>query len=516
MSDRPDDVTAGDAEFFEMSLDCLCVAGFDGYWKRLNPAWSRTLGWTREEMMAVPLIEFVHPDDRAGVLAARDHLYDGVPLRTLANRYRRKDGTYCWFEWRSVADPERGVVYCVARDVTADKEAQQALAEARAAHDRLQRQLMVADRLASVGTLAAGVAHEINNPLAYVMANLELLAEDVRALGGDALGDRAAEWSAMLRETLEGAERIRKIVRGLKTFSRTEDERRTVLEIMPVLELAIELASNEIRHRARLFKVYGPGPLVKADESRLGQVFTNLLVNAAHALPDRDADRHEIRVVTLTDAAGNAVIEVHDTGTGIPDDALGRIFDPFFTTKPFGTGTGLGLAICHKLVTDLGGHIAAANRPEGGAVLRVVLPPAGTTPSRPAGAGARDASTGKRRVAVLVIDDEPSVGASLTRLLREHDVTGVTSARQALELVRAGRWFDMILTDLMMPEMSGIELFEELVRHDPAIAPRIVFMTGGAFTAAAHAFLDRVPNERLEKPFGSAAIRELVARFARL
>ncbi|HSN28715.1 MAG TPA: PAS domain S-box protein, partial [Kofleriaceae bacterium] len=116
-----------EADFFEISLDHLCVAGFDGYWKRLNAAWTRTLGWTKEELMAVPLIEFVHPEDRVPTLDARNRLKDGVPLQTLANRYRRRDGTYCWFEWRSVSDPERQLVYAIARDISAEKEAQRTM-----------------------------------------------------------------------------------------------------------------------------------------------------------------------------------------------------------------------------------------------------------------------------------------------------------------------------------------------------------------------------------------------------
>ena len=482
-----------------MSLDHLCVAGFDGYWKRLNSSWTRTLGWTREEMMAVPLIEFVHPEDRDGVLAARNRLIDGVPLRTLVNRYRRKDGSYCWFEWRSVSDSRRELVYAVARDLTDQRRAQEM-------QHMMQRQLIVADRLASVGTLAGGVAHEINNPLAVVMANVDLLHQELRA-GGH------TEWAAMLEDAHEGAERIRKIVRGLMTFSRTPGERRSAIGVRPILELAVELASNELRHRARLVTELGPTPVVDGDESRLGQVFVNLLVNAAQALPDGNSDEHEIRITTSTDAHGRAVIEISDTGTGIPPELLEHIFDPFFTTKPVGIGTGLGLSICHGIVTAMGGEIHASNRPEGGAVFRVVLP-ASTRVGPRAPVQAREAPSMARRTSVLVVDDEMSVGLTLQRLLRGHEVTTVSSGKQALELVLAGNHFDVILSDLMMPGLSGMELFDEICRHRPELASRVVFMTGGAFTAAAASFLDRVPNERLEKPFSIAAVRAVVDRLA--
>jgi PAS domain S-box-containing protein len=353
-------------EFFEMSLDHLCVAGFDGYWKWLNPAWSRTLGWTDEELLSRPTIEFVHPEDRAATLGARGRLKDGEPVRALTNRYLCKDGSHRWFEWRSVAHVERQLVYCIARDVTADREAQEALRQLRDNSEHLRQQLLLADRMASVGTLAAGVAHEINNPLAYVMTNLQLLREELAH--GESLD--------LVTEALDGADRIRRIVRELIVFSRGEDGGRAVLDVRPVLDRAIELTHTQIRHRARLVKDYGEVPRVEADASRLGQVFISLLVNAVQAIADGAAETNEIRVTTATAPDGRAVIEVHDTGCGIPADALPRVFDPFFTTKPVGTGTGLGLAICHTIVTSLGGHIVAANREERGARLTVTLPAA--------------------------------------------------------------------------------------------------------------------------------------------
>jgi PAS domain S-box-containing protein len=482
----------GYATFFEMSLDHLCVAGFDGYWKRLNPSWSRTLGWTDEEMMAVPLIEFVHPDDRVGVLTARSNLTHGQPLLKLTNRYRRKDGSYRWFEWRSVADVPRELVYAIARDVTAERDAAAEL-------ERLRRQLMLADRMASVGTLAAGVAHEINNPLAYVCSNLDMLIEQL-----------ADEPLQMAREAREGADRIRTIVRGLKTFSRSEAERRRVIDVVPVLELSVNMANNEIRHRARLVRDFGPIPPVEADDSRLGQVFINLLVNAAQAIVEHDAEHNEIRITTSTDAAGNALIEVTDTGRGIPPDALEHIFEPFFTTKPPGVGTGLGLSICHNIVSAMGGQLVASNRPGGGASFRLTLPRA---TSAPAVAPPRlPPAPTTRRASVLVVDDDAAVATALARQLRQHEVTSVISAREALELLHAGKTFDVILSDLMMPGMSGMELHAEVLRMSPDLAARMVFITGGAFTAAANAFLDTIENERLDKPFTGADVRAAIER----
>lgn len=503
---RRAEAVPGGVEFFEMSLDHMCVAGFDGYLKRVNPSWTRTLGWTEAELRSRPSIEFVHPDDRAMTIAARSLLKRGEPLRALTNRYLCRDGTYRWFEWRSVSDPVREQVYATARDLTTER-------EAREAREQLQRQLILADRMASVGTLAAGVAHEINNPLAYVIANLDMLGEEMRHVNAASVAAQMAECVEMVGDAREGAERIRKIVRGLKTFSRAEEERRTVIEVRPVLELSIDMAFNEIRHRARLVKDYGEIPKVEVDDARLGQVFINLLVNAAQALPDGGAEENEIRVLTSTDALGRAVIEVRDTGAGIPEEVLGRIFEPFFTTKPVGVGTGLGLFVCHNIIASMGGEITATNLPGRGAVLRVTLPAAVDRAHERPGPTEPPVAPPSRRARVLVVDDERAVGVILARLLRDHDVTCVTAAREGLDLLMSDEAFDVVLCDLMMPAMSGMDLYDELARLRPEAAERMVFITGGAFTQAALSFLERVPNERIEKPFAAATVRALVQRF---
>lgn len=500
-------------DFFEMSLDHLCVAGLDGFLKRVNPSWTRTLGWTPEELMSRPSVEFVHPEDRDATLAGRGRLAAGTAMGPLTNRYLCKDGTYRWFEWRSVARPERGLVYAAARDVTEGKLAEERLREAQALQDKLQRQLVFADRMASVGTLAAGVAHEINNPLGAVAANIALIIEE---LGDGSCSESTSELREMAGEVEEGVERIRKIVRGLKTFSRAEQERRAVMDVRPVLELAINMTFNEIRHRARLVKDYGPTPMIEADDARVAQVMINLLVNAAQALPEGDSASNEIRIVTSTDAAGRAVIEVRDTGAGIPRAVVNRIFDPFFTTKPIGTGTGLGLSICHTIVTGMGGEITVESEEGRGTTFRVAIPGVAKVTLAAADAPVRpQQQEAMACAAVLVVDDEPSIGVVVRRVLRNHQVQVASSARKALELLESGERFDVILSDLMMPEMSGMDFYDELTRRFPEAAGRVIFLSGGAFTPRAHAFLDRVTNPRLEKPFDTRLLRELVQQLVR-
>ncbi|HEU4383665.1 MAG TPA: PAS domain S-box protein [Anaeromyxobacteraceae bacterium] len=384
---------------------------------------------------------------------------------------------------------------------------------------RLHAQLIQSDRMASMGTLAAGVAHEINNPLAYVVANLGWVAQ---ALGGAGPGgavppEDLVEMREALEEARGGAERVRAIVRDLKTFSRGDEPARGPTDVRRVLESALNLARNEIRHRARMIKDFGEVPAVEASEHRLGQVFLNLLINAAQAIPEGRADKNQVRAVTRTDDRGRAVVEIHDTGTGIPPEHLASIFEPFFTTKPPGVGTGLGLAICHGIVTGLGGEIRVTSRPGHGSVFQVILPPARGQPDAPA---ARAVAPPVSRARILVVDDEPLVGRAVQRILgARHEVVVESSGRAALARVERGETFDLLLCDLMMPELTGQDLLEALERTAPDLAGRVAFLTGGAFTPAAREFLERTARPRLDKPFEAQALERLVAgelaRYAR-
>ncbi len=404
-------------------------------------------------------------------------------------------------------------------------------------HREIQARLAQTDRLTSLGTLAVGVAHEINNPLAYVLLNLGYVAEELpKLLSVSPRTDRAApapddlrleppaavSSQSRAREVLlaldharEGAERIRNTVRSLQTFSRPENEMRAPLQLSRLLDATLPMVANEIRHRARLVKEYDPVPDVVANEARLGQVFLNLLLNAVQALPEEHAESNEIQLLLRSPAPDRVAVEVRDNGIGIPPQVRGRIFEPFFTTKPVGIGTGLGLTICHGIVTSLGGTLSFESEVGKGSTFRVELPAAvrtiganavahvsgdGPAPSKPVARGR-----------ILVVDDEPIVCFSLERLLStEGEVVALTSARQALAIIRGGERFDVILCDLMMPEMDGPVLFEEVRRIAPAQAERMVFVTGGAFTMRAREFLESVANPRLGKPFDVEALVELV------
>jgi two-component system cell cycle sensor histidine kinase/response regulator CckA len=388
---------------------------------------------------------------------------------------------------------------------------------------KLQSQLMISDRMASVGTLAAGVAHEINNPLAAVVVNLDYIADSLRRMverdSASVSPERSDAWyleeiKASLDDARDAARRVGLIVRDLKIFSRSPvDEPMGPVDVKAVMESSLRMAWNEIRHRARLVKLYGSVPAVAVNEARLGQVFLNLVVNAAQAVPEGRAEHNEIRVSTRLDGE-RVVVEVSDTGAGIPPEIIGRIFDAFFTTKDVGVGTGLGLAICQRIVTDMGGELTVESEIGKGSTFRVALPVAGKESEAPL--PVEHVPVAGRRGRILVVDDEKLVVRGVERVLsQEHDVVAVVAAKDALALCAGGEKFDLILCDLMMPDMTGMDLHRELLRVAPEQANRMIFLTGGAFTAKARHFLSEKPKEHLEKPFDPANLRAIVQRYLR-
>jgi signal transduction histidine kinase/CheY-like chemotaxis protein len=369
---------------------------------------------------------------------------------------------------------------------------------------RMVEQLMQADRLVAMGRLAAGVGHEINNPLTYVLSGLEAASEELEGVDAELPQGRLDAVRQNFAEVREGLDRIRQAVRDLRTFSRPDTEPLRPVAVEKVLEVSLQMAANEIRHRALLVRDFAGTPPVLANEARLGQVFLNLLVNAAQAIPDGDAARNEIRVRTSVDPFGQVVVEVRDTGRGIRREHLERIFEPFFTTRQTQGGTGLGLSISRNLVSAMGGCLTVESEVGKGSRFQIHLPPAASADAVEA---APPPPVAAPRVRVLVLDDEPLVLNAVRRTLaREHDVVGETSARAALARIDRGERFDVVVCDLMMPDMCGAEFHGFLAASRPELAARTVFLTGGAFTAAARAFVERVPNPCLEKPFDAEAL----------
>jgi PAS domain S-box-containing protein len=364
----------------------------------------------------------------------------------------------------------------------------------------------LSDRMVSLSQLAAGIAHEINNPLAYAMGNLSFAIEHLQGLP-----DSTPELQtvlAALRDALEGAERVRRTVRDLKMFARPESDRKGPVDVERALRAAISMANMEIRHRARLAVDFDVVPPAHSNESHLAHVFLNLLLSATHALSEGDAQKNELRITVRHLPSDRVMVEIRCSGPSMPSAAA--TLDPFPMSR-LRESTDVGLALCHRLVQGSGGELSVENASDQGPCFKILLLPAregaeSVVPSP----GHR---SGRQRARVLVVDDEPRIGSAIARILDPaHDVIAVYTARDAIARLERGEQYDVILCDILMPQMSGYDFYRSLQQIAPQFASRIIFMTAGPFSTRGAQFLDTVPNARLEKPFSPEALRTLVQR----
>ncbi len=474
-----------------------------------NPASEELLGLTADQMAgrtsADPSWRAIRED--GSPFPGDEHpamvtLRTGEPCMNTLMGIHLPTGQLRWIAINSLALKPDGTtrgVLSTFRDVSIEK-------AAREAADRLA----VQERLVTVGTLAAGVGHEINNPLTFVLANVEFVLEELRSIGGGSPSGRLQEIVGMLSDARDGAERVRKIVRGLRAFGR-EEAGGGPTEVERAIDLSINMAAHELRHKATVVKMLVPTPLVLADDSRLSQVLVNLLANAGQAFESSDLDRNRIIVASSVEPDGRVCISISDNGPGMSPEVRARVFDPFFTTKPPGVGTGLGLSISQSIITAAGGELQLDSATGKGTTFRVLLRPARTS-ILPDDFDRPRASPGFRG-RVLVVDDEVALLASTRRVLeREHDVMALTDPREALRVIEGGAELDVIICDLMMPYMSGKALFEAATRARPELGQRFVFVTGGTNDASIADFFARIPNPRLEKPFSIDALRAIVRK----
>lgn len=499
--------------------DGVVATDADGRVVMLNPVAERLTGWPAAEAVGEPVARvFRLVDGRTG------EPQEAPAERALRERAVAYLGDHALLvarggEGRPVEDSAAPIIddrgrllgsVLVFRDVGERRE--------------LERRLLAASRLSSLGTLAAGVAHEVNNPLTYTLANLEFVRRslaELRAAGVRGAGASQAvdvdlcDLEAAAADALDGGRRVQRIAADLRSYAQGRDEGDpgdTVVDLASVAQSALRLVAAELRHRVTLRTDFGDAPVVRAPAERLGQVFINLLLNAAQAMPDGRARDNVIALRTYRDERGRAVGEVRDNGRGIAPEHLSRVFDPFFTTKPVGQGMGLGLAICHAVVTACGGEIDVHSAPGEGTTFRLTLPPAAPsvstlpcpTPSPP---------TPRRRV--IVVDDEPALCAALKRSLgARHDVRTFTCARDALAALAAGDRCDVVVCDLMMPDLNGVEFYRAVGCESPALAARFVFITGGALTPCVRAFLDTTDRPWLAKPLDLGRLEAQIERLA--
>jgi signal transduction histidine kinase/ActR/RegA family two-component response regulator len=388
--------------------------------------------------------------------------------------------------------------------------------------DREVRRLQ-SEKLASIGMLAAGVAHEINNPASFVLANLEALAgllqspekkghADPKAEKRVGFSDILFEAMTIVQESKEGMARIHRIVRDLHAFSRVDEVTTRLTDVNAAVESSMTMLRSELRYRAQVERDMQATLRVRASAARLGQVFLNLIMNAAHALAGGNPKRNRLYVRSYDDG-DHIVVEVEDNGPGIPPELMPRIFEVFFTTKPPGLGTGLGLPISRDIVRSAGGELTAESTPGRGALFRVRLPAAGAVVVEPPKTLPTLKAVQRRRL--LAIDDEALLLKAYRRMLStHHDIETTLGAKEALRLFGQDRTFDVVLCDLQMPDMSGSELFEAVKKRWPKLAQRFIFITGGACSQEAREFLESPGLISIHKPFQAAELLELIEAHA--
>jgi signal transduction histidine kinase len=480
---------ASQREVVRLSVDGMLVVDASELVVFSNPAADRML-----EQLGAPLLgqRFPRPSSDDG--------HREIPIRG-ASAPGVADMTEVPIDWNGA--PARLISL---RDITERRQAQE-----------LRDRLAHAERLAAIGQLAAGVTHEINNPAAYVVANLTSmldLAEELEPQLPAAEGKRKlGELRDMLRESLDGMARIRSIASDLRTFARIGSNEVSMVDLNECVASACRIAKAEIRQRAHLVQELKDLPRIPGSPGKLAQVMLNLLINAAQAIPEGDVDSHRITVRSGT-TDDEIWVQVEDTGRGIPLEARDRIFDPFFTTKPRSQGTGLGLALCADIIGQHQGSIRAIPLSARGTCLEVRLPrdtPLSASvppPSLPSRIVPRPRHRTKLRL--LLIDDEPLVLRSLRRMLGDHHVDIAQGGHEALLRLAEDRSYDLILCDLMMPDMDGTVLYAELERDMPDILDRVVFCSGGAFTSRTQQFVEQSTRPLVEKPLTRETFDRLV------
>lgn len=372
-------------------------------------------------------------------------------------------------------------------------------AEDLSSYKEMEASLLLSDRLTAIGTLVAGVAHEVNNPLTYLLGNLELLRRN-EAL--HALRDR-------IDDALNGAERIRDVVRDLVSFSHPNSDVITRLRVSEAVDLAERMARHELKRRARVVRDVEPVPDICGSSARLSQVLLNLLLNAAHAIEPGRVDENEIRISTRLLSPERIRISVSDTGKGIDRALVGRIFDPFVTTKPSGQGTGLGLYVCHNIVRSMGGAIWVESEVGKGSTFHIDLPilDSNAMTTEVARVASERAPQGLR---ILVVDDEPSIRAFLQSSLSAHNVACVNSGADAIVTLDT-RSFDLVLCDLMIGDLTGLDIYEHVKATSPQLLKRFVFVTGMTLGELSKKVAS-LGAPVLQKPFSVEDLERIIAR----
>lgn len=462
----------------------------DGAIRLWNPAMERITGRPADHTLGLRYAELLPPGSRNHSLKK---MIDRVLERQIPESVdlSLKNGHQVGITIVPADSRDRSFI-AVMRDITKERE--------------LTEHMMEMDRMITAGSMAAGVGHEINNPLSYVLSNLEFVQGRLQELESD------DELALAVSEAAEGGRRIRDVVSQLRAMVRPNDGQESVgaVPIRRVLTWVAKMTQSEVRSRAMLLQE-ADDVAVRGVESQLGQVFLNLVLNAAHAIKPGAAAENSIRI-SARKVGDQVRVEVVDTGCGIPDREIPKIFEPFYTNKAPEQGTGLGLAISRRIVQQHGGRIEVQSKVGKGTRFVVLLPAAATEDVSQAVVSSVVPILSRLRI--LVVDDDRPVARSLARLLnREHEVVLCFSGKQALEEMAKDPRFDVVLTDIMMGEMDGLALFEHIKARHPALADHVVFMTGGLLTVEGQRLELSCPDRVVHKPLDGRRLAKLLARY---
>lgn len=458
---------------------------------RVNAAGARMLGFDDpKQAVGASLADLMLPEEVPMMMRRMKASSEGRSQPSQVYRVRRSDGSIVSAEVSSIPFEHEGkpALLAFVRDVTE--------------RSQMQEQLARAERLASLSTLAAGLAHEVNNPLTAAMLQLDVIEQTFSAMLGGMVPTGISERLGELRQTHV---RIAEVMRDFAAFARSGDEKRERVDLREILCAVERMLAPMLSKKGTYRSTIDTLPAVHGDPSRLEQVFVNLLLNAVQALPDgRPGNSIELRGRLVPD--GRVCVEVIDNGVGITTENLRRVFDPFFTTKPVGVGTGLGLTVCHNIVSSYGGVIEIDSVSGHGCTIRVLLPAAQTQPGLLVRPG---------RTRVMIVDDEPHLANTLRMLLEDrHDVVATTQSEQAVRILIEGAPIDVVLCDVMMPDPNGMEVFRRVTERRPELKSRFIFMTGGTYTVATEKFLEATSAPTVQKPFDATSVEKLIARVA--
>lgn len=468
-----------------------------------------------QDALARPVMEVLAiGDDHEVVTRAKDALRQGDRARTPFTV--EINGSTLRVTVAGLKSPDgNATALIIARDISDLKAAEQA-------RIALDARLHEADKMASLGHLVAGVSHEVNNPLAALLLNIGSLGERLprflssegrdgaqRPASSDEISERLEDMRSILQESAEAAERIRTVVADMRLFAHPNSSVGEMTRVEDLIEGALSLIGSEVRYKASVTRGYGHTPEIIADRARLSQAFLNVVLNAAQAIEGNEPDKNWIRVVTRADGEG-IVIEVSNSGPPILTEHLPKIFDPFFTTKQVGKGVGLGLSITYETVRRHGGYVEAKSSKGEPTLFRIWLPlDTGLALSQPPEPPAKTSFTA---ASLLIVDDDKLFRNGLRRILEKYyEVRVAPSGQRAVELLEEQR-FDVVLCDLIMPGMTGMDLFSLARRQWPDQAARFVFLTGGTNSPEARDFLLNVENPRAYKPVNANEIVFLIDR----